>query len=75
MTGPTSTHSDQNPVSGMAVTPSPATERRERIRACSNCLRNARTDTIPAQQIGTYPVPAFRICGYCGWATEIEETA
>lgn len=40
-----------------------------------NCMRRTEADTIPAQQIGTYPVPAFTVCGYCGWATEIEETA
>lgn len=45
------------------------------VRHCTNCLRFAPVDTIPAQQIGTYPVPAFTVCGYCGWATEIEETA
>ena len=31
MTGPTPTHSDQNPVSGMAVTPNPAEERTEAL--------------------------------------------
>lgn len=44
-------------------------------RYCRNCCRHTETDTIPATQIGTYPIPAFRICGYCGWATETEETA
>lgn len=45
------------------------------VRHCTNCLRHARIDTIPAQRIGTYPVPAFTVCGFCGWAEEIEETA
>lgn len=45
------------------------------IRYCRNCLRHTTVDVIPAQQIGTYPIPAFRVCGYCGWAETIEETA
>ena len=36
------------------------------IRYCRNCCRSTETDVIPAQQIGTYPVPAFTVCGYCG---------
>lgn len=31
MTGPTSTHSDQNPMSGVRMTPSPAEERTEAL--------------------------------------------
>ncbi|MFV8173387.1 hypothetical protein [Mycolicibacterium peregrinum] len=70
-------------IDGAARTPAPACVRTSNpaqghtapVRHCSNCLRFARTDTIPATQIGTYPVPAFRVCGYCGWAEEIEETA
>lgn len=43
------------------------------VHHCTNCLRFARTDTIPAQKIGTYPVPAFTVCGYCGHCEPIEE--
>lgn len=42
---------------------------------CPNCMRRTETNTIPAQTVGTYHVPAFTVCTYCGWATEIEETA
>lgn len=42
---------------------------------CANCMRRTEADTIPAQQIGNHPIPAFTVCGFCGWCTTIEETA
>lgn len=42
---------------------------------CPNCMRRTEADTIPAQQIGNHPIPAFTVCGSCGWAVPIEETA
>lgn len=45
------------------------------MAACENCRRDTAHDTIPAKTVGTYHVPAFRVCGYCGWTEEIEETA
>lgn len=45
------------------------------MAACENCLRDTTHDTIPAQTVGTYHVPAFTVCGFCGWCVPIEETA
>ena len=42
---------------------------------CPNCMRRTTHDTIPAQQIGNHPIPAFTVCAYCGWCVPIEETA
>ncbi|MDV7194630.1 hypothetical protein [Mycolicibacterium fortuitum] len=42
---------------------------------CENCRRDTSYDTIPAQQIGNHPIPAYTVCGFCGWAVPIEETA
>lgn len=63
------------PAPGTHGHPKPAQGHTAPVRHCTNCLRHTETDTIPAQQIGTHPIPAFTVCGYCGWAEEIEETA
>lgn len=44
------------------------------MAACENCRRDTLHDTIPAQQIGNHPIPAFTVCGFCGWCVTIEET-
>ncbi|MDG5773933.1 hypothetical protein [Mycolicibacterium fortuitum] len=46
------------------------------IRYCRNCLRHTETDTIKAVRYGTFTIPAYAVCTYCGYCHgAIEETA
>lgn len=44
-------------------------------RNCPNCLRHTPTDTVPAQHHQTITIPAYTVCGYCGWSYGFEDNA